>query len=306
MELKQLEFFIEVCAQGSFNQAAESLYTTQPNVSKVIGSLEKELGRKLFERMSRGIKITPYGETVREYAQNIIQNTELINSIASHNFGKKLSVSSYPSNMISRLLTDFYRHWDGKYGVEYQEGEVEQICSNVSQGISEIGIVYVAARQLRTFQHILSHKKLRFIPMAVREICVYAGPKSPVYRRDSVDFEELKDLKFIRGVRDFFSMEHHLTQVSLGAIGTEHLNYVIFSNSDHMKLNILSRTDVCLLGINMMFQKYKQYDIRALRIKNCEPVLSLGYVCPEDETPGEAAAWFLSRFQALLDQPQKE
>ena len=65
MELRQLEYFMITCEKGSFNQAAECLYTTQPNVSKVISSLEKELGRPLFERSSRGIRITPYGETVR-------------------------------------------------------------------------------------------------------------------------------------------------------------------------------------------------------------------------------------------------
>ena len=42
MELRQLEYFIITCEKGSFNQAAECLYTTQPNVSKVISSLEKK------------------------------------------------------------------------------------------------------------------------------------------------------------------------------------------------------------------------------------------------------------------------
>ena len=64
MELKQLEYFIVVCEQGSFNRAAECLYTSQPNVSKVILSLERELGRPLFERSPRGLRITPYGRTV--------------------------------------------------------------------------------------------------------------------------------------------------------------------------------------------------------------------------------------------------
>ena len=71
MELKQLEYFMVACEKGSFNQAAECLYTSQPNVSKVIGMLEQELGRALFERTSRGLRVTPYGETVREYAHNM-------------------------------------------------------------------------------------------------------------------------------------------------------------------------------------------------------------------------------------------
>ena len=127
MELRQLEYFMITCEKGSFNQAAECLYTTQPNVSKVISSLEKELGRPLFERSSRGIHITPYGETVREYAQNILHNVSLINSLTDHNQGQKFSLATYPSNMISRLLTDFYKEMGDSYIVEHLEGTVEEI-----------------------------------------------------------------------------------------------------------------------------------------------------------------------------------
>ena len=109
MELKQLEYFTIVCEKGSFSQAAECLYTSQPNVSKVISSLEKELGRKLVERSSRGLRITPYGETVRDYAKVILKHASLISSMATHHNGKKFTLATYPSNMITNLLVDFYR-----------------------------------------------------------------------------------------------------------------------------------------------------------------------------------------------------
>ena len=51
-------------------------------MSKVICGLEKELGKKLFERTSKGIRLTPYGETVRDYARDILRNVLMINSIA--------------------------------------------------------------------------------------------------------------------------------------------------------------------------------------------------------------------------------
>ena len=95
MELKQLEYFTIVCEKGSFSQAAECLYTSQPNVSKVISSLEKELGRKLVERSSRGLRITPYGETVRDYAKVILKHASLISSMATHHNGKKFTLATY-------------------------------------------------------------------------------------------------------------------------------------------------------------------------------------------------------------------
>ena len=80
MELKQLEFFVACVETGSFNKAAEKLYTSQPNVSKVIKSFEKELGKPLFKRNGRNTVVTDYGKSVYIYAQNIFKNINLISN----------------------------------------------------------------------------------------------------------------------------------------------------------------------------------------------------------------------------------
>ena len=129
-------------------------------------------------------------------------------------------------NVILTDHTAFYTYEDVKSMVRgvlesaaaFAEGTVEEITDHVHQGISEVGIVYVAQKQVPTFQHILLHKKLEFIPQSEKSICVYVGPQHPLYHADSVDFSDLPNLKFMRGVRDFFSMEHHLETVSMGVI----------------------------------------------------------------------------------------
>ena len=54
MDIRQLEYFAACCEQGSFNKAAACLYTTQPNVSKVISSLERELGKSYLSGEAKG------------------------------------------------------------------------------------------------------------------------------------------------------------------------------------------------------------------------------------------------------------
>lgn len=300
MEFRQLEYFVVACQHGSLSKASECLYTSQPNVSKVIKSLEKELGRPVLERTGRGVRPTPYGERVLEYARHILNDALLISSIADHNQGIRFSLSSYPSNMIARLLTDFYRTWGDKYVVEHREGTVEEVSNYVAQGISEIGIVYVAQKQLHTFKHILSHKKLCFEPLDVKEACVYVGPHNERYHTDSIDFSELSQLRFVRGIRDYFSMEHHLAQVSVGAISTEQLNYSMFTNSDHLNIDLLLHTDICSIGIDFMHPPYEQYDIKALRINNCEPFLVIGYIYPEGGELSDHSSWFIDNFKNIL------
>lgn len=300
MEIKQLEYFVAASECGSFNKAAQCLYTSQPNVSKVVSGLEKELGRELFERKSKGIQLTPYGETIREYARSVLKNVSIINSMASADLKKRLSVSTYPSNSLAKLISEFSVENTGDFIIDHVEGTVEAITDNVKRGISEIGLVYVAEKQQTAFRHILTHKKLEFHPLCRMELCVYVGRKNPLYDRESVDFSELSTLKFISGSRDYFSMEHHLESVSMGVISTEELNNVVYSNSDFLTLNMLLSTDICSLGIDYSDKPYRQYGIKALAINGCEPFLTLGYVVGENHEMGDCSKAFLEKIQSVI------
>ena len=62
MELRQLEYFQMVCRLGNVTRAAESLHTSQPNVTAAIQKLEGELGVALFGRTKKRFTLTPEGE----------------------------------------------------------------------------------------------------------------------------------------------------------------------------------------------------------------------------------------------------
>ena len=61
MQLKQLRYFITVADCGSINKAAEKLFTSQSNVSKVIKAFEKKANVELFNRNSKGVRLTDKG-----------------------------------------------------------------------------------------------------------------------------------------------------------------------------------------------------------------------------------------------------
>ena len=230
----------------------------------------------------------------------ILKTAATISALAIPDEQDNLSLSTYPSNMVARLLVDFYQTWGSTIHIEHHEGTVEEITDHVHQGISEVGIVYVAKKQTGTFQHILSHKKLEFVPQSEKSICVYVGPNHPLYHADSVDFSDLPNLKFIQGVRDFFSMEHHLEMVSMGVIDPSVMKHVVYSNSDHLVTNFLLHTDVCSLGLNFMYRPYEQYDIKPLAINGCEPFLQIGYVQTPERPLSPQARWLTERFGEML------
>ena len=72
MELRHLRYFAMVAEHQSVRAASEHLYVTQPAVSRQIQDLEAELGVSLFERSSRGLRLTEAGLAFQADTQRIL------------------------------------------------------------------------------------------------------------------------------------------------------------------------------------------------------------------------------------------
>ena len=62
MNLKQLQHFVSLAESGNVHRASTKLNISQPALSKSIRTLEEDLGVILFERLSRGMRLTPAGQ----------------------------------------------------------------------------------------------------------------------------------------------------------------------------------------------------------------------------------------------------
>ena len=72
LELDLLRIFITVADNRSFTRAAERIGLNQSTVSLQIKKLEDGLGRRVFDRAGRDIKLTPDGEILLEYAREML------------------------------------------------------------------------------------------------------------------------------------------------------------------------------------------------------------------------------------------
>ena len=72
MELRHLEFFLQLKKYENVSLTADFLNISQPALSKYIKQLEDELGVKLFDRVGRHIYLNGYGETFARYAEQTL------------------------------------------------------------------------------------------------------------------------------------------------------------------------------------------------------------------------------------------
>ncbi|MFN7250196.1 MAG: LysR family transcriptional regulator [Anaerobacillus sp.] len=73
MELRQIQYFIEVAKREHVTDAANMLHVAQSAVSRQIFNLEQELGVELFIREGRNVKLTPIGRVFLEHMKEAVQ-----------------------------------------------------------------------------------------------------------------------------------------------------------------------------------------------------------------------------------------
>lgn len=76
MELKYLNTFRTIVAEGSFSKAAEKLNYTQSTITFQMGQLENELSTKLFEKIGRRMLLTKAGEQLIPYIDEVINSVD--------------------------------------------------------------------------------------------------------------------------------------------------------------------------------------------------------------------------------------
>lgn len=72
MNIDQLRAFLTVADEMSISGAADRMGTTQPVISRTIKRLEAELHAQLFDRLPRGVVLTPYGNVLYAEAQSML------------------------------------------------------------------------------------------------------------------------------------------------------------------------------------------------------------------------------------------
>lgn len=76
LELRQLRAFVAIAEEGYITRAAERLGMQQPPLTRLLQSLEAELGVVLMERLPRGVRPTPAGLALLEEAREVLARVD--------------------------------------------------------------------------------------------------------------------------------------------------------------------------------------------------------------------------------------
>ncbi len=159
MELRHLRYFVVAAEELNFGRAATRLHVSAPAVSRLISGLEQDLDVALFERVSRGVRLTPAGESLFDDARRILgeieQSCERARNVAS---GKKgvlrlaFNRTSAPHPAFREAIRLFHQAMP-EIGLEISELSTAKQLEALTAGKMDLAFTYVRSRDIRKFEY---------------------------------------------------------------------------------------------------------------------------------------------------------
>lgn len=145
MKMSEIEMIVEIAKAGSISQAAQSLYVSQPSLSKSLQRFEQEVGAQIFERVSTGVRLTPIGRKFVEQAADIVEQAERLDRIFDKNRGSasmELNLASVSYHFMQQMIPEVYnRYRQNPIVITYVECGFDEQLEMLKRGTVEIGVV---------------------------------------------------------------------------------------------------------------------------------------------------------------------
>ena len=139
MNLNHLKFAREVARTGSFTEAAKVCCVTQPTLSNGIVQLEDALGGKLFERTTRKVSLTPFGQHMLPVMLQMLDTRQEIQQTAEQFLNpeeKQLTIGFSPlaDMRIIKAVVDLYTsHGETEHSVFFKECFMENLYERLNE-----------------------------------------------------------------------------------------------------------------------------------------------------------------------------
>src|SRR5580692_10456070 len=143
---RHLRYFLAVAESLHFSKAAAQLGMAQPPLSQQIRSLERIIGYPLFDRTTRGVRLTKVGEYFREHARNTVtkmqDDVEIARRLGSGQEGV-LTVGFSGSVMLTTLpkAIERYRRLYPKVELRLRELVTAEQLSALLDGTLDLGFL---------------------------------------------------------------------------------------------------------------------------------------------------------------------
>ena len=189
---RRLQVFHTVAKVMSFTKAAETLHMTQPAVTFQVKQLEDFFNTRLFDRTHNKITLTDAGKVVYDYADQILEHYEKMNSEVRELTGEVTGTlvvgasTTIAEYMLPSLLGAFKKEFQD-VNIRLQVGNTDAIVSMVENNMIDLGLVEAPVQ----------NKNLEVDVCRIDEMQLICTPDHPLAKRDKVTVEDFRKYPYI-------------------------------------------------------------------------------------------------------------
>jgi DNA-binding transcriptional LysR family regulator len=284
MDIKQLQYFIEVAKYNSFTKAAEQLFITQPTISKMIKNLEDELGVVLFDRSRKKLILTDAGRIIYEQALLVDKAFHNLESEMDNLFGlKKGHIRiGLPPIFDPRLFPKLVGSFHEKYPAitfELMEDGSKKIEEEVATHELDIGVVVLPT----------NNDVFQYFSFMEEDLRLIVHPKHPLADLEEVNLSELSKESFIIFNKDFVLHDRIISSCNQAGF-----NPHIISESSQW--SFIEEMVSCKLGVSLLPESICSHlttKVKTIKVMNPSIGWNLAIIWSKDQYLSFAAKEWL-------------
>ena len=189
IDLTSLQLFVAVCELGSIARAAQREFIAASAVSKRLSELEAAVETPLLQRHSRGVRLTPAGESLLHHARTVLFGLERMQGeLAEYTEGVRghVRVHANISAIVQFLPEDLgaFAQQHSQIKIDLQEHLSPDVLQAVQEGTTDLGICNLGPQGSGTLQS---------RPYRSDRLVLVMPAGHALSARDAINFEEALD-----------------------------------------------------------------------------------------------------------------
>ncbi|MFC0416704.1 LysR family transcriptional regulator [Cytobacillus solani] len=274
MDIKHMQYFMEVTRTGSFTKAAENLYITQPALSRIIKSLEDDVGAHLFIRSRKKLMLTDAGNVLFRHAQVIekqlqLLETELASMIKLRKGHIRIGLPTIVNSFFfSKLIASFHQEYP-EITFQLEEDGSKRIEEKIMSGTLDFGVIVLSDKNDRLDDYTFVNEKLTLVVPSSHHLV----------EKKEVALHKLKDEAFI-----MFNQDFELRNLILKACKEANFQPRIISETS--QLDFIEELVASNLGITLLPEstsKELTADVQTIAVTNPVIEWNLAIIWKTDE-----------------------
>lgn len=272
MNLQYLQYVIEIENQGSISKAAQTLYLSQPYLSKIIRELENEYGIAIFARSKKGITPTESGRLFLDMAKDLLGNVNNFQQVFQERRDSyRLRVSSCTC---SHFIDAFIRMVnalpsDSPLRFSYKEASNPEVIDDVYSNRADIGTIIINDGGRRDAGNLLRLRSLECLPLFHSGPCLIARTDHPLLAKsDSLMMEDIYQYNFViypnQSSQKMLAIESVYNDAALNLINWNRIHQIIYVQTRAALYNVLTMTDYLGIGAVPILEQEKNYHITSI------------------------------------------